>query len=147
MKTQRLIFNPFLIVAVLFILAVSVAPAMAAGADSRNMNSFTAGSAGPGSSSSNIGSKDPVSGNRLGISAGSSVPRPGAKSESAGSVKSPAEVPWYQKWWVWLIVAVVVVVAVVVTVATCGTAAPAIAEVVEQPLVFIGIFGGVPVYA
>jgi hypothetical protein len=127
MKTQRLISNPSLIVAVLFILAVSVAPVMAADADSRQMNGFSAGSTGMGSSSSNAGVEKTVSapGNTRGISAGS--PAVGLKAESGADAtvrtgeKSP-KVPWYKKWWVWAIVAVVVTVAVVATVASCGTA-------------------------
>ncbi len=113
MKIQRLIFNPYLIVAVLFILAVSVAPAMAAEANSRNMNSFAPGG----------GKNVLTSQNTPGISAGSQVANLGAKSgtdEPVKNVDKPKKKPWYKKWWIWFIVAVVLITATVVTLGAAG---------------------------
>lgn len=123
MKNKRLIFNPFLIIAVLLILAVSVAPAMAADADSRYMSSFSAGRAGPGTPLSHAGGEKHAltQKNIAGISAGSQETNPGATSEADTPVKNvdkPKKKPWYKKWWIWLIVAVVVV----ATIATLGAA-------------------------
>lgn len=139
MKKRCLIFNPFLALAVLFILAVSVAPAMAADANSRQMNGFTAGSTGMGSPSPNAGSEHnaPALQNAGGISAGSPVTGLRAESGTDNPVKKeekPKKVPWYKKWWVCVIVVVAVIVIVAATVATYGaiTAATtgAFAEVV-----------------
>jgi hypothetical protein len=121
MKTQRLIPNPFLIVAVLFILAVSVAPAMAADANSRQMSSFSAGSAGLGSPFSNAGGeKHPLTQkNTPGISAGSSVTNPGATSganEPVKKVDTPKKIPW----WAWLIIAILVVLLAIATAGVAG---------------------------
>jgi hypothetical protein len=116
-----LIFNPFLIVAVLFILAVSVAPAMAADADSRHMNSFSAGSAAQGSPSSKAGGeKHPLTQkNTAGISAGSQVTNLKAASgadEPVKKVDTPRNIPW----WTWLIIAFLIVLVVVASAGIAG---------------------------
>jgi hypothetical protein len=123
MNIRRLIFNPYLIVAALFILAVSVAPAMAAEANSRHMSSLSAGSAGQGSPFSKAGGEKHTltRKNTAEISAGSQVTNLGAKSGTDDPVKNvdkPKKKPWWKKWWIWVIVAVVVV----VIIATAGAA-------------------------
>jgi hypothetical protein len=122
MKPQRLIFNPFLIVAVLFILAVSVAPAMAADANSRYMSSFSAGSAGQGNPVSHAGGgKHPLTQkNTAGISAGSQVTSLGASSgtgDSAGNVDTARK---NLPWWAWLIFAILIVLLIVATAGAAG---------------------------
>jgi len=102
MKPQRLIFNPFLIVAVLFILAVSVAPAMAADANSRYMNSLSAGSAGQG------------------ISAGSQATNLKAASGADEPVKNVDTPKKQLPWWAWLIFAILLVLLVVATAGAAG---------------------------
>ena len=117
MKIQRLIFNPYLIVAALFILAVSVAPAMAADANSRYMNSFSAGSTGQGSSFSKAGGEKHTltQKNTAGISAGSQVTNLGATSGTDDPVKK-VDTPKKQiPWWAWLIFAILIVLLAVAT--------------------------------
>ena len=125
MNIRRLIFNPYLIVAALFILAVSVAPAMAAEANSRHMSSLSAGSAGQGSPFSKAGGEKHTltRKNTAGISAGSQATNIGAKSgtdEPVKNVDKPKKKPWYKKWWIWFIVAVVIITATVVTLGAAG---------------------------
>lgn len=147
MKTQRLILNPCLIVAVLFVLAGSVVPAMAADANSKHMISFKAGSAGWGSSSANAGGEKNVltQKNTPGISAESPKVNTGEKTAWKDNKK------WGPKSWrFWTCIAAAIIVIALVTTAVVfsgGMAAPVIAEIVEQPLVFIGIVGGVPIFA
>ena len=101
MKQNRLIFSLFFALAVMFIFSVSVAPAMASNAVNKDMNMFPSGSSGMGSFSSNIGienNKCPAPDNSRGISAGSSVPKLSAKSESESSAKSSGKsTPWDKK--------------------------------------------------
>ena len=135
MKQRSLIRNPFLVLAVLFILSVSVAPAMAANAVNKDTNSFSASSTGMGSLSSNVGGENKNilnHANFRGVSAGSSVANLGTKSESDGSVNKEVKsqkTPWYKLWWVWYIVALVLIVAITVTVLTCGVGAAEIVPV------------------
>ena len=122
MKIQRLIFNPYLIIAALFILAVSVAPAMAADANSRYMNSFSAGSAGPGNPLSHAGGEKHTltQKNTAGISAGSQVMNLGATSGTDEPVKN-VDTPRKQlPWWAWLIFAILIVLLVVATAGAAG---------------------------
>ncbi|HII99870.1 MAG TPA: hypothetical protein HA272_11605 [Methanoregula sp.] len=138
MKAQRLIFNPYLIVAVLFILAVSIAPAMAADANSRYMNSFSAGSAGQGSSFSKAGGeKHPFTQkNTAGISAGSPATNLKAASGADAPVKK-VDTPRNQlPWWAWLLIAILIV---LVAAATAGVLAAA----AGAPVGMAGMAGGI----
>ena len=122
MKNQQWIFNPFLIVAVLFVLAVSVAPAMAADADSRYMNSFSAGSAGSGNPLSHAGGEKQslTQKNTAGISSGSQVTNLKATSGTDEPVKK-VDTPRKQiPWWAWLIIAILIVLLAVATAGAAG---------------------------
>ena len=138
MKIQRLVFNPFLIVAVLFILAVSVAPAMAADADSRYMGSFSAGNAGSQNPSPHAGGEKHAltQKNTPGISAGSQVMNLKAASGTDAPVKKVDTSKNQLPWWAWLLIAILIV---LVAAATAGVLAAA----AGAPVGMAGMAGGI----